>query len=68
MTFTLVWAAAIATVALALDRAYNISDILIFASGFFGGELCLLTRLNGTLSRKRRRLRHQAKILHTPQN
>lgn len=42
LKITLVWAMAITTAALILDRSVNLSDILIFAAAAFGGELLML--------------------------
>lgn len=39
---TLLWAAALKTAALIMDRVIDLSDILTFAAAAFGGELLLL--------------------------
>ena len=39
---TLLWAMAVKTVAVILDRSVDLSDILTFAGAAFGGELLLL--------------------------
>ena len=42
LTLTLAWAVVVKTVAVVLDRAADLSDVLIFAAAAFGGELLLL--------------------------
>lgn len=42
LTLTLAWAVVVKTVAVALDRSADLSDVLIFAAAAFGGELLLL--------------------------
>ena len=42
LSLILFWAAAMKTAALILDRVVDLSDILLFASGVFGGELLML--------------------------
>lgn len=42
LTVTALWAAVIVTVAVALDRSIDLSAVLTFIGGAFGGELLLL--------------------------
>lgn len=42
LTLTLAWAVVVKTIAVVLDRAADLSDVLIFAAAAFGGELLLL--------------------------
>ena len=42
LTLTLAWAVIVKTIAVVLDRAADLSDVLIFAAAAFGGELLLL--------------------------
>lgn len=42
LSIILYWAAGMKTAALILDRVVDLSDILLFASGVFGGELLML--------------------------
>lgn len=42
LLFTAVWAAALKTVGVILDRTVDLSDVLTFVGAAFGGELLLL--------------------------
>ena len=42
LTATLTWAMITKTAAVLLDRTCDLSDVLIFAGGAFGGELLML--------------------------
>lgn len=42
LTVTAVWAAVVVTIAVALDRSVDLSSVLTFIGGAFGGELLLL--------------------------
>lgn len=42
LTATLIWAMIVKSAAVLLDRQCDLSDVLIFAGGAFGGELLLL--------------------------
>ena len=42
LTAALTWAMILKTAAVLLDRACDLSDVLIFAGGAFGGELLML--------------------------
>lgn len=42
LTAALTWAMIVKTAAMLLDRQCDLSDVLIFAGGAFGGELLLL--------------------------
>jgi hypothetical protein len=42
LTVTAVWAMAITTLAVILDREVDLSDVLTFMAGAFGGELLML--------------------------
>ena len=42
LSFILYWAVGMKTAALILDRVVDLNDILLFASGVFGGELLML--------------------------
>lgn len=42
LSVTAVWAAVVVTVAVALDRSIDLSAVLTFIGGAFGGELLLL--------------------------
>lgn len=42
LTAALVWAMIVKTAAVLLDRQVDLSDVLIFAGGAFGGELLFL--------------------------
>ena len=53
MTAVLVWAVIMTTIAAITDRTIYLTEVLTFASAFFGGELCLLA-LKRILAKERK--------------
>lgn len=53
MTAVLVWAIIVTTIATVTDKTVYLTEVLTFASAFFGGELCLLA-LKRILAKERK--------------
>mgnify|MGYP004469239923 CR=1 FL=1 len=52
LTLVLIWAVAVKTVAVVRWGAQDVSDVLVFAGGAFGGELLLLVVKRATAKKQ----------------